>query len=823
MPSVSARRKTREFGVVKGADGARVLRSGRRVLTESVEKKQRGGAYDGNEWYSSKAKNSPKNHGNKENGWANGAAKVKKQVVPRVKNAVVNKKVAKKLPKNDPKSQPKKVEDESLDPSGGTDGRFGIVYCRKRKRVFGVEKGETLRGKRFRLQFSRRQRRNERLVRSTPEFSVVVRGGGLDCFLGSVLRCIRRSSLEVSELADFLLTEPISSVFASVGIQFLKDPPSVRTGICRFFAPQQFVPMLSVDFSAIPLCFAEMHLRLSFRPRFLSLEPVNNSLDDDELDETISNSKVDDSCIQMETETAEAKTVVPKVDNSCSSLVAHPSVRASKLAVRNIPYRNGLSSRGVRKRRSSGRGRKARNATFVGMRGGDGALVSDLISSRRNGIPFSSVVSKNKLRSSVRGKSAPSLEVVGSTVLAETSGMDSSKLKLRSSLRRSSVANVKEATTAAAAGTQDMGMATCSANVLVIDFDRCFRIKDASIVLETSDSGEWVLVVKKDGTTRYTHSAQKVMKPCSSNRVTHDILWSVDDNLKLEFPNRQDWLIFKDLYKECYDRNVPSSASKAIPVPGVCEVFGYEGFSAPFSRPSAYICIKNDELARALARRTANYDMDSEDEEWLKKLNDAFSVETDHLSEDKFELMIDFFERASYCGMVEFDEEAVMNQCQELGRRDLVEAVYGYWMRKRKQKRAPLLRVFQAYQAKKPPVVPRPVLRKRRSFKRQASQCGRGKQPSVLLANLCLVFYIAMAAEQEALEEQNARLKVEEAKASAMKAVELAIAKRRRAQLLMENADLAVFKAAMALEIADDAHGSANVAVPLMTEGCKDL
>uniref|UniRef100_A0A2P2KF88 Uncharacterized protein LOC101310159 n=1 Tax=Rhizophora mucronata TaxID=61149 RepID=A0A2P2KF88_RHIMU len=67
-----------------------------------------------------------------------------------------------------------------------------------------------------------------------------------------------------------------------------------------------------------------------------------------------------------------------------------------------------------------------------------------------------------------------------------------------------------------------------------------------------------------------------------------------------------------------------------------------------------------------------------------------------------------------------------------------------------------------------------------------------------------------MAAERDAFEEQNAMLKVEEAKLSANRSTELAIAKRCRAQLLMENADLAIYKAAMTLRIAE----AASVANP---------
>lgn len=48
-------------------------------------------------------------------------------------------------------------------------------------------------------------------------------------------------------------------------------------------------------------------------------------------------------------------------------------------------------------------------------------------------------------------------------------------------------------------------------------------------------------------------------------------------------------------------------------------------------------------------------------------------------------------------------------------------------------------------------------------------------------------------------------IRVEEAKDSARKSMELAILKRRRAQILMENADLATFKATMLVKIAEAA------------------
>ena len=62
-----------------------------------------------------------------------------------------------------------------------------------------------------------------------------------------------------------------------------------------------------------------------------------------------------------------------------------------------------------------------------------------------------------------------------------------------------------------------------------------------------------------------------------------------------------------------------------------------------------------------------------------------------------------------------------------------------------------------------------------------------------------------MAAEQDAVEEQNALHRVQEAEAAASRSEGLAVVKRQRAQLLMENADLVAYKAAVALRIAEAA------------------
>ncbi|PPS02074.1 hypothetical protein GOBAR_AA18582 [Gossypium barbadense] len=535
--------------------------------------------------------------------------------------------------------------------------------------------------------------------------------------------------------------------------------PANRSGICKFYGDRGSIPLFYVDFSAVPYSFMYMHCGMLLCSRRMQLVLVNT-------DEIFSACEEDKSCLTSVVDFSKrlSGSNVVKVDNFGSKGV---SDRASKLKEigRNGHYKHGLS-RIIQRRRSSMRRRRARSPWLLGIHEASGAPMSDLSSSRRKSIPFSSVVSRNKFRCSVRNSSA-NLADVSSSISNLMQGADSLQ---------------------------------CSANILVTEPDRCYREEGAIVALELSASREWLLVVGKDGSTKYTYKADRAIRPSSCNRFTHAIIWTGDDNWKLEFVNRQDWVIFKDLYKECSERNAPSSTAKMIPVPGVCEVSGYEDRAfVPFKRPDFYITLDGDEVSRALAKRTANYDMDTEDEEWLKNFNNEFfsgNGHCEHLSEDCFELMVDAFEKEAYFRTPDdhSDDNVATNLCLDLASGEVVEAVHAYWLRKRKRRSA-LLRVFQGHKVKKSPVVPKPVLRKRRSGKRQASS-GRGKQPSLLQA---------MAAEHHPLGEENDMVKVEEARASAARSVELAMLKRQQAQLLMQNADMATYKAVMALRIAEAA------------------
>ncbi|KAA8544743.1 hypothetical protein F0562_019553 [Nyssa sinensis] len=622
------------------------------------------------------------------------------------------------------------------------------------------EKKRALEYKKFGIQFSRKQWRKKTRESSGVDtwdsnagfVGQVVSQGSVRCrflaafvesscscscwfalLLNLLLRYMRRVRVSLPQLTAFLLSEPLSHVFSSHGIHFLRDSPSIKSpGSCKIFESRCSIPLFA-DNKVDGVSEDERHLSFASSGR-----------------------------------DSRSKTLTFGNDNFGKKRVLHHTVGPPKLANRTVQFRNGVSSRSIQKRRSSLRSRRGRNPSMFGHKA-NGALVSHLLSFKSDGTLSSPVVSNCEFRSSVR---------------------------------RNSTANIKELKSSLVGLTQDIDSTCCSANILVIESDKCYREEGAIITLEVSASKQWFLAVKRDGIMRYSLTAQKVMRPCTCNRVSHDIIWTEDTNSwKLEFPNRRDWLVFKELYRECSERNVQAPTVKTIPVPGVYEVTGYaDNDSVPFLRPDSYISLNDDELSRALAKRTANYDMDSEDEEWLNKFNDESFAESElheQVSKENFELIIDAFEKALYCSPDDYSvEKAAVNLCLDLERKEVIEAVYSYWLRKRKQKRTSLVRIFQCYQPKRAQLFSKPVIRKKRSFKRQASQSGRDKQRTLLQA---------LAAKQDAFDEQSAVLKVQEAKAAASRSEGLAVVKRQRAQLLMENADLATYKATVALRIAEAA------------------
>lgn len=450
---------------------------------------------------------------------------------------------------------------------------------------------------------------------------------------------------------------------------FQGAPLTSGSGICKFFGSRDDVPMFLVNFSAIPHCFRSIHLDVSLKHHSLPSNHVNNFTDElsDDEDELLT------PCLP-----SNAK---PDVGTPCGRLMLQLPLRTSRSECCSAQSRHGLHSRGIRKRRSSLKPRRARNPSLAGLNKKNGSLASDLVSARKNGFQFASVLSSRKVIRSGHMNPARGVNEISGTITTST------ELVL----------------------SQDMDSTSCSVNLLIIESDKCFREERATVLLEPCASGEWCLVVKRDGLTKYTHKAKEMLKPSVLNRFTHATVWTGDNGWRLEFLNRVDWCKFKDLYKECFDRNkqavspttAATAAFKVIPVPGVQEVPDYEDVNlSAFSRPGSYITMSSDEVSRIMVKRTANYDMDSEDEEWLQRFNDERQPFADELQEDleeeSFELMIDVFEKAFYYNPHDFsNEKPSANICADMGRREVVEAVYSYWTNKRRHKGSALIRAFQ--------------------------------------------------------------------------------------------------------------------------------
>lgn len=441
------------------------------------------------------------------------------------------------------------------------------------------------------------------------------------------------------------------------------------------------MPLISVDFYAIPSFFVHMQTSMCLRSAHLDCLLVAHYDEDEKVTDVaddaeepcfqIPSSRDNQECVSVASQISPGGDisygdVASDNDTAGRRQLSHSAVGLpkAKSALRNLQLRN---SRNIQKRRSPLRRKRGWPPSAFRAQKASGALASDFFRIRHDGVQISAA--------------APSR-------------------LLRSSDKRSSTTNIKELKSAVRVVRQDVCPSSCSANLLITETDKCYRVEGATITLELSASKQWFLAVMKAGTKQCSLTAQKVMRPSCSNRFTHAVIWTGDGGWKLEFPNKQDWLIFKELYKECSDRNMNSPAASVIPVPGVQEVSSpVDAQYIPYVRPDSYITLKDDELIRALVKKSANYDMDSDDEEWLAKLNNELYAGRELqelITPESFELVIDALEKGFHCNPDEhLDEQAAYDFCMHLERREVIEAIHKYWIKKRKQKRSALVRIFQ--------------------------------------------------------------------------------------------------------------------------------
>ncbi|KAF9596996.1 hypothetical protein IFM89_014710 [Coptis chinensis] len=820
MPSVGMRRSTRIFvpksSVVKdGGDLGKVLRSGKRLLVTKQEQQQNEDV-DVDEHYDATCYNT--------NGW-------KKVVIPDD--------VAMELLDDDVKEEEEEgivnsVSVISVSVSVDDDEiRYKNVYDRKRRRSSRGDNFNFSSGGSLNSYFSTERLlkenmcgnfyvRKRRKTRSSTTTKVDVSEVGVDVellrlrststsnvpgvtldvtvdfspssalwftrFLASVLRYLRNPHTALPGLTAFMCCDLIVEVFSRNGVQFKPgfllgsslDNGTVSSGFCRVFGCHRFVPLFWLDFSAVPLSFRYLnsivfirslyipHVLVCFLTGLLS-KPTG-----------VTDKVGRPSCIPVVVALPHCNNrdfVNICVKKRKPKAVVAPSV----LGVRRVLTRS-AASRNIPMRRSSHCSKRVRSSSSLGSQG------------RLQRFNSNSQIAIN--HSVVDNNGSECLDIVefehGGCSSLDAPGADEIQTDLVSNVL---CPNDKEVACAKVELGHESGSLCCSANVLVIESDRCYREEGAAVMLECSTSNVWLVVVKTQGLTKYIYQAHEVMKPTSTNRFTHAMIWTAENGWKLEFCNRNDWITFKEIHKECLSRNDALSA-KTIPVPGVREVLNYDDDErVPFTRPDAYVTVHNNEVARALVKKTANYDHDPDDEEWLEKLNGGLCNGHDgvveHLSAERFEEIIDMFEKAAYRSPGDVSDGTKMTSlCIDFGRGDVILAVYQYWLKKRKQKRASLLRVFEFHPPRKAQLAQENVLRKKRSFKKQASKNGRAKQRYNCEA---------MPVEQEEL----AVKRVQEALIKAKESLVSAVLKRKRAQTLMENADLSTYFAAMALRIAE--------------------
>lgn len=673
-------------------------------------------------------------------------------------------------------------------PDGDVDCMVGIVYSRKKRRqrlpVSHVET-KALEERMYGIPYVRRKKRRKmaqeehgflaenavaeegflrRLDSPRRKFLFILVEASQSslcrfcCFLVSVLNWMRKFKLRMVHFAAFLF-ESVAGVFSTSGIHFnFAEAQGLENhlsrgrsrGTCVIFGAQRLIPLVSLNFAAAPFYFTSLHWSMILGSGCLLGVFVGGLIG------LLKNGS--QQSISASASAGNLFLILPTGDSI--SLVDESTSQNEVLG-------NGLKLWKHRRKRSALRSRRVPKHSLMNL--GSGILHSE--TKRHEVVPIHDRVAHDFF----------CFRDDGNVLKVPTE-----QRQKKSHQNSLTTEKIKELKSKLANLEQNMDSVSCSANILFIESDRCWREQGAEVMFECSSSNEWLLVVKIQGSTRYTHKAQE-MNTSICNRYTKAMMWCSGHDWKLEFCDRKDWFIFKELYRECRDWNMQAVSVRTIPVPGVLKVAdcGVDEGTA-FVRPDDYITVVNDEMERVLSCDKAIYDMDSEDEKFLEQLNckshDTESCDMEHISHFNFERIMFIFERAAYsCAGDVRDKDRASSLCPDLDRTDMA-TIFEYWLRKRKQRQSPLVRVFQWPSSKWANSTRVP----KRNLKQQTSLVQRGKTRSIL----------------QAMAKQAAVQSAQEAEHEAKIAVELAVLKRRKAQMLMQNADLATYKAFMASQLA---------------------
>lgn len=259
-------------------------------------------------------------------------------------------------------------------------------------------------------------------------------------------------------------------------------------------------------------------------------------------------------------------------------------------------------------------------------------------------------------------------------------------------------ASLKRMSDGSANNQKNVELLTCVANVLVTHEDKGWREYGAHIVLEVADHNEWRLAVKLSGVTKYSYKVKHILQPGSTNRYSHAMMWKGGKDWVLEFPDRSQWTLFKEMHEECYDRNIRAASVKNIPIPGVrlVEESDDYGTDVPFVRnPMKYFRQVQTDVEMAMDPSHILYDIDSDDEKWLMEHNSR-ADKPEEISEEFFEKAIDMFEKVSYSRHRDnFTDDEIKELAIGLGSGRAAKVVCEHWKQKREKMGMPLIRHLQ--------------------------------------------------------------------------------------------------------------------------------
>ncbi|CAN4127849.1 unnamed protein product [Withania somnifera] len=235
---------------------------------------------------------------------------------------------------------------------------------------------------------------------------------------------------------------------------------------------------------------------------------------------------------------------------------------------------------------------------------------------------------------------------------------------------------------------RNIELLACDANVLVtLGGVKGWREFGARVVLEIAGHNEWRISVKFSGVTKYSYKVHNVLQPGSTNRFTHAMI--------------SQWMLFKELHEECYNRNIRAASVKNIPIPGVRLIEEIEEYASEVSvirsSPKYYRQAESD-VEMALDPSRILYDMDSEDEQWLSKMNFSCSGESKHeeISDEFFEKVMDMFEKVAYTRQHDhFTPDELEELMVGIGPMEVVKSIYDHWQNKRQKNGMSLIRHLQ--------------------------------------------------------------------------------------------------------------------------------